>query len=30
MDLIDFDIAFKRVNPGQNIKICYQNMSTED
>ena len=30
MDLIDFDIAFKRVYPGQNIKFCYQRMSTED
>ena len=30
MDLIDFDIAFERVYPGQSIKFCYQSMSTED
>lgn len=30
MDLIDFDSAFQRVYPGQNIKFCHQSMSKED
>ena len=30
MDIIDFDIAFQRVYPGQNIKFFHQSMSRED